>query len=100
MVGDSLHSVNITGGLHHAMRDRASGFCIYNDIAIGIQHLLDQGAQRIAYVDVDVHHGDGVERIFWNDPGCSRSRCTRRARCLPRHRLPRTSAARTPRDRR
>ena len=66
--GDSLHSVNITGGLHHAMRDRASGFCIYNDIAIGIQHLLDQGAQRIAYVDVDVHHGDGVERIFWNDP--------------------------------
>ena len=66
--GDSLHSVNITGGLHHAMRDRASGFCIYNDIAIGIQHLLDQGAQRIAYVDVDVHHGDGVVRIFWNDP--------------------------------
>jgi len=66
--GDSLHSVNITGGLHHAMRDRASGFCIYNDIAIGISHLLDQGAQRIAYVDVDVHHGDGVERIFWDDP--------------------------------
>ena len=66
--GESLHSANVTGGLHHAMRDRASGFCIYNDIAIGIQHLLDQGAQRVAYVDVDVHHGDGVERIFWNDP--------------------------------
>jgi acetoin utilization protein AcuC len=66
--GESLHAVNIAGGLHHAMRDRASGFCIYNDVAVGIQHLLDQGAQRVAYVDVDVHHGDGVERIFWDDP--------------------------------
>jgi acetoin utilization protein AcuC len=66
--GESLHSANITGGLHHAMPDRASGFCIYNDVAVGIQHLLDQGAQRVAYVDVDVHHGDGVERIFWDDP--------------------------------
>ncbi|MGB0101066.1 MAG: acetoin utilization protein AcuC [Nocardioides sp.] len=66
--GESLHAVNITGGLHHAMRDRASGFCIYNDVAIGIQHLLDQGAERVVYVDVDVHHGDGVERIFWDDP--------------------------------
>ena len=59
---------NITGGLHHAMRDRASGFCVYNDVAIGIQWLLDQGAERVAYVDVDVHHGDGVEAIFWDDP--------------------------------
>ena len=66
--GESLHSANITGGLHHAMRDRSSGFCIYNDVAIGIQHLLDQGAERVAYVDVDVHHGDGVEKIFWDDP--------------------------------
>jgi len=66
--GESRHSVNIAGGLHHAMRDRASGFCIYNDVAIGIQWLLDHGAERVAYVDVDVHHGDGVERIFWDDP--------------------------------
>lgn len=66
--GESLHSANITGGLHHAMPGNASGFCIYNDIAVGIQWLLDQGAQRVAYVDVDVHHGDGVERIFWDDP--------------------------------
>jgi acetoin utilization protein AcuC len=65
---ESLHAVNIAGGLHHAMRGRASGFCIYNDVAVGIQQLLDQGAERVAYVDVDVHHGDGVERIFWNDP--------------------------------
>ena len=66
--GESLHSANITGGLHHAMPGRASGFCIYNDIAVGIQSLLDQGAERVAYVDLDVHHGDGVERIFWDDP--------------------------------
>ncbi len=66
--GESLHAANITGGLHHAMPDAASGFCIYNDIAVGIQYLLDQGAERVAYVDVDVHHGDGVERIFWDDP--------------------------------
>ncbi len=66
--GESEHSVNIAGGLHHAMRDRASGFCIYNDVAIGIQWLLDHGAERVAYVDVDVHHGDGVEQIFWDDP--------------------------------
>ncbi len=50
------------------MRDRASGFCVYNDAAAAIQRLLDLGAQRVAYVDVDVHHGDGVERIFWDDP--------------------------------
>ncbi len=66
--GESLHSANITGGLHHAMPDRASGFCIYNDVAVGIRYLLDQGAERVAYVDVDVHHGDGVEKIFWDDP--------------------------------
>jgi len=66
--GESLHSANITGGLHHAMPDRASGFCVYNDVAVGIQWLLDQGAERVAYVDVDVHHGDGVERIFYDDP--------------------------------
>jgi acetoin utilization protein AcuC len=66
--GESLHSASISGGLHHAMPDRASGFCIYNDVAVGIRSLLDQGAQRVAYVDVDVHHGDGVEKVFWNDP--------------------------------
>ena len=65
---ESLHAANITGGLHHAMPDRASGFCVYNDVAVGIRWLLDQGAERVAYVDVDVHHGDGVEAIFWDDP--------------------------------
>ncbi len=66
--GESLHSVNVTGGLHHAMPGRASGFCVYNDVAVGIRWLLDQGAQKVAYVDVDVHHGDGVEAIFYDDP--------------------------------
>jgi len=64
---EAEHGVNYTGGLHHAMPANASGFCVYNDVAIGIRALLDAGAARVAYVDVDVHHGDGVERIFWND---------------------------------
>ena len=66
--GESLHAANVTGGLHHAMPGHASGFCIYNDLAVGIQWLLDQGAERVAYVDVDAHHGDGVEKVFWDDP--------------------------------
>lgn len=66
--GEIDHGVNYCGGLHHAMREHAAGFCIYNDAAVGIQWLLDQGVERVAYVDIDVHHGDGVERIFWHDP--------------------------------
>ncbi len=66
--GAVQHGVNIAGGLHHAMPDHASGFCVYNDPAIAIQRLLDLGAQRVAYVDVDVHHGDGVQAVFWDDP--------------------------------
>lgn len=66
--GQAQHGVNIAGGLHHAMPDRASGFCVYNDLAVAIGWLLEQGLTRIAYIDVDVHHGDGVERTFWNDP--------------------------------
>ncbi|HEY9475018.1 MAG TPA: acetoin utilization protein AcuC, partial [Mycobacteriales bacterium] len=66
--GAAGHAVNIAGGLHHAMRSRASGFCVYNDPAVAIGWLLDQGAQRVAYVDVDVHHGDGVQARFYDDP--------------------------------
>ena len=62
------HAISPAGGLHHAMRDTASGFCVYNDVAIAINWLLSQGVERIAYVDIDVHHGDGVETAFWNDP--------------------------------
>ncbi len=66
--GRALHALNLAGGLHHAMPGAASGFCVYNDIAVSIQWLLDQGVERIAYVDVDVHHGDGVQAAFWNEP--------------------------------
>jgi acetoin utilization protein AcuC len=66
--GATEHAVNVAGGLHHAMPGAGSGFCVYNDPAVAIAWLLAQGAERIAYVDVDVHHGDGVERAFWDEP--------------------------------
>ena len=66
--GDVLHAFNAAGGLHHAMPARASGFCVYDDPAVAIAWLLREGAERIAYVDVDVHHGDGVQAIFWDEP--------------------------------
>jgi len=62
------HAVNLAGGLHHAMPAAASGFCIYNDVGVSIAWLLDQGVERIAYIDVDVHHGDGVQAMFYDDP--------------------------------
>jgi len=65
--GRAQHAVNIAGGLHHAMPDAAAGFCIYNDIGVAIAWLLAQGVQRIAYIDVDVHHGDGVQQMFYDD---------------------------------
>ena len=66
--GEAEHAANMAGGLHHAMRERASGFCVYNDAALAIAHLLRLGAERVAYVDVDVHHGDGVQAAFYDDP--------------------------------
>jgi acetoin utilization protein AcuC len=56
------------GGLHHALANRAAGFCVYNDCAVAIQALLDAGAERVAYIDVDGHHGDGTQWIFYEDP--------------------------------
>ena len=66
--GATTHAVNIGGGHHHAMRANASGFCIYNDLAVAIKWLLSAGAERVAYVDFDVHHGDGVQAAFYDDP--------------------------------
>ena len=66
--GRVRRAVNIAGGLHHAMRDHAAGFCVYNDCVLAIRHLLDRGATRVAYVDIDVHHGDGVQAAFVDDP--------------------------------
>ncbi|HEX3808410.1 MAG TPA: histone deacetylase family protein [Rhizomicrobium sp.] len=54
---------------HHAERDRAMGFCLFNNIAVGALHARTiHGLQRIAVVDFDVHHGNGTQDIFWNDP--------------------------------
>lgn len=66
--GEARHAVNFAGGLHHAMPGAAAGFCVYNDAALAIARLLELGAERVAYVDVDVHHGDGVQAAFWDDP--------------------------------
>lgn len=66
--GEAEHAVNFAGGLHHAMPGGAAGFCVYNDAALAIARLLELGAERVAYVDVDVHHGDGVQAAFWDDP--------------------------------
>jgi acetoin utilization protein AcuC len=55
------------GGTHHGRPDRASGFCYLNDPALAILHWLDGGLERVAYLDIDAHHGDGVQDAFQND---------------------------------
>lgn len=66
--GDVLHAFHPGGGLHHAMPARASGFCVYNDVALAVAAARRAGL-RVLYVDLDVHHGDGVEAIHADDPG-------------------------------
>ena len=67
--GRTRHAFNPAGGLHHARRREASGFCIYNDPAAAIAKILElQPDWRVMYVDVDVHHGDGVQWIFYDEP--------------------------------
>jgi acetoin utilization protein AcuC len=67
--GRAVHSFNPAGGLHHARRREASGFCIYDDPAVAIAKVLAlRPAWRVMYVDVDVHHGDGVQWIFYDEP--------------------------------
>jgi len=66
--GDFEHAYHPGGGLHHAMRTRASGFCIYNDVALAIARARRDGL-RVMYVDLDVHHGDGVQTLHAADPG-------------------------------
>lgn len=66
--GRAGHAFNPAGGLHHALRDRASGFCIYDDPVAAIDWLLRHGAERVGYVDIDTHHGDGVQAYFYDDP--------------------------------
>jgi acetoin utilization protein AcuC len=62
--GEGEVAFNIAGGLHHALGSRASGFCYVNDPVIGILKLLKQG-KRVAYIDIDAHHGDGVQKAFY-----------------------------------
>lgn len=67
--GRADHAFNAAGGLHHAMPERASGFCVYDDPAVAIAWMLQRDdVERVAYVDLDVHHGDGVQAIFLEDP--------------------------------
>ncbi|KAF2138306.1 uncharacterized protein K452DRAFT_256491 [Aplosporella prunicola CBS 121167] len=63
--GESNIAISWSGGLHHAKKRQASGFCYVNDIVLAIQHLL-QSYTRVLYIDIDVHHGDGVEAAFFN----------------------------------
>lgn len=65
--GEGQIAFNIAGGLHHAMRSRASGFCYINDPVIGILKLLGQG-KKVAYIDIDAHHADGVQKAFYHTP--------------------------------
>jgi acetoin utilization protein AcuC len=66
--GDVEHAYHPGGGLHHAMRSRASGFCVYNDVALAIARARRDGL-RVLYVDLDVHHGDGVQALHYADSG-------------------------------
>jgi len=66
--GEVEHAFHPGGGLHHAMPARAAGFCVYNDPALAIARARRDGL-RVLYIDLDVHHGDGVQAIHWNDPG-------------------------------
>ncbi len=68
MQGDCTHAFSPIAGLHHASRESAAGFCVFNDCGVVIEHLRKEyGIQRIAYVDIDAHHGDGVFYSFEDD---------------------------------
>lgn len=69
MAGDAERAFVPIAGLHHAARDHAAGFCVFNDIGVAIEVLRrEHGLARIAYVDIDAHHGDGVFYAFEADP--------------------------------
>ena len=67
MEGRERRVLQLGGGLHHAQRARAEGFCLYNDLAVAIRAMTAQG-WRVAYLDLDLHHGDGVQGLFYDDP--------------------------------
>ncbi|QAY65483.1 acetoin utilization protein AcuC [Paenibacillus protaetiae] len=68
MKGHAAHAYHMGGGLHHGFPHKAAGFCVYNDTAITIKHLQARYGARVLYIDTDVHHGDGVQWAFYDDP--------------------------------
>lgn len=68
MTGKTDHALHLGGGLHHGLRGKAAGFCIYNDSAVAIRYLQETYKARVLYVDTDAHHGDGVQWTFYDDP--------------------------------
>ncbi|WP_391573317.1 acetoin utilization protein AcuC [Cohnella sp.] len=68
MSGKAKRALHLSGGLHHAFPDRASGFCVYNDAAAAIGHVREKYSARVLYIDTDVHHGDGVQWFFYTEP--------------------------------
>ena len=64
----TVHEPDYLDAVRRAPGPAASGFCVYNDAALAVRRALDHGAERVLYVDVDVHHGDGVERALWDEP--------------------------------
>ncbi len=67
LAGRAVHAYSPAGGMHHAMKARAAGFCVYNDCALALAAAVAAG-RRPAYVDFDAHHGDGVQAAFYDDP--------------------------------
>lgn len=67
MEGRARRAFNVAGGLHHALKDRAAGFCVYNDPAVAAAHVRKKYGARVAYIDIDAHHGDGVQWLFYED---------------------------------
>jgi acetoin utilization protein AcuC len=65
--GKYTRALNLSGGLHHAQSNKGGGFCVYNDLSVAISHLRSRGL-RVAYLDIDAHHGDGVQWIHYDDP--------------------------------
>ena len=80
---------------HHAGRSSFGGYCYLNNAALAAQYLLDEGCRRVSVIDVDYHHGNGTQEIFWSVTTCSSCPCTaRRTPSIPGSWAMRTSAAR------
>ncbi|WP_036745762.1 acetoin utilization protein AcuC [Paenibacillus sp. UNC451MF] len=68
MSGETEHAIHLGGGLHHALKNKAAGFCVYNDASVAIEYAKNRYGARILYIDTDVHHGDGVQWSFYSEP--------------------------------